>query len=96
MTQDAREKLARAAMEKFRRADRQHDHIAPWVGFKEGFLAGYSARDAYIAQLEKVAEAARYMHRFCTNAYSDYEGDLILQYESAVKALDAIKKGEAP
>jgi len=46
--------------------------------------------------LRKVAEAARYMHRFCTNAYSDYEGDLILQYESAVKALDALKKGEAP
>ncbi|HYF38756.1 MAG TPA: hypothetical protein VD930_03625 [Gemmatimonadales bacterium] len=57
------ERQAYGAMERWRIADRQHDHVAPWVGYKCGYIdgikAGWSARDEEVAAAKAENERLR-------------------------------------
>jgi len=85
MTQDAREKLA----DKF--AKRLAQSAVQEGSMRTGFLAGYAARDTYIAQLEKVAEAATKVTDWAT--FKDVNQNHPVEFLRT--ALDALKKGEA-
>ena len=54
---------ANEAMEKFRRADKQNDHLHPWVAYREGFVHGRSTMEAKLAASEARERVLREAHR---------------------------------
>ncbi len=51
------EQIATAAMEAWMVADKQHNYLHPWVGYREGYIAGYAASESQLTSF--LNEAAR-------------------------------------